>query len=49
MRRGRDAVESALLYLADRPESGVDEATGWPGQSAPRTVTIANARTLDEP
>ena len=51
--KGDDAVEASLLYLIDRPESvrpesSRDDATGWPGRSAPRTVTIANARALGE-
>jgi hypothetical protein len=45
---GKDAVEASLLYLVDRPETSVDDQTGWPGRSAPRTVTIANARPLGE-
>jgi hypothetical protein len=43
-----DAVEASLLYLTDRPESSRDDATGWPGRSAPRKVTITNARALGE-
>lgn len=51
--KGDDAVEASLLYLIDRPESvrresSRDDATGWPGRSAPRIVTIANARALGE-
>jgi hypothetical protein len=42
------AVEASLLYLIDRPESFVDDTTGWPGRSAPHIVTIANARALGE-
>jgi hypothetical protein len=38
------AVEASLLYLTDRSETSVDDSTGWPGRSAPRTVMIANAR-----
>jgi hypothetical protein len=50
---GDGAVAASLLYLADRTESSRlgasrDDATGWPGPSAPRFVTITNARALGE-
>ncbi len=46
---GKGAVATTLLYLMDRPEASRDDATGWPGRSAPRSVTIADARALDAP
>jgi len=47
------AVEASLLYLIDRPEtvrpeSSHGDATGWPGKSASRSVTIADARELGD-
>ena len=44
--RASGAVEAALLYLVDRPEASRDDTTGWPGKSAPRTVSVGNARAL---
>jgi hypothetical protein len=46
--QGGDTVEASLLYLVERPESSRDDATGWPGRSAPRKVKIADARALGE-
>ncbi len=46
---GTGSVETALLYLTDRRENAKDNATGWPGRSAPRSVTIADARTRGAP
>ena len=42
------SVESSLLYLVDRPEPSAADSSGWPGRSAPRAVTIANARALSD-
>jgi hypothetical protein len=41
-----DKVEASLLYLADRPDPSVKDDSGWPGRSARRAVTIANARAV---
>src|SRR5208283_4774039 len=49
MTTGQGAVETTLLYLVDRPEAAKDDATGWPGRSAPRSVLIADARLLGAP
>ena len=46
---GKGSVETTLLYLMDRPENAKDEATGWPGGSAPRSVMIADARAVVAP
>jgi hypothetical protein len=43
-----DSVEASLFYLADRPDSSSKDASGWPGRSARRVVTIGNARLLGE-
>ena len=44
-----DTIETSLLYLVDRPRSALDDETKWPGRSAPRKVTIADARALENP
>jgi hypothetical protein len=44
-----DTIEASLLYLVDRPQSALDDETKWPGRSAPCTVTIADARALENP
>ncbi len=49
MTAGKGAVATTLLYLRDRPEASRDDATGWPGRSAPRSVTITDARAFDAP
>jgi hypothetical protein len=44
-----DTIETSLLYLVDRPQSALDDETKWPGRSASRKVTIADARALENP
>ena len=48
-RAENDTVEASLHYLVDRPQSALDDATKWPGRSAARAVTIADARELADP
>jgi hypothetical protein len=43
------AIATTLLYLMDRPENAKDDATGWPGRSAPRPVAVADARASAAP
>src|ERR1700683_3576695 len=42
-------VEASLVHLVDRPRSARDDDTKWPGRSAPSTVTIEDARRLENP
>lgn len=46
--QGNHTVESSLLYLVERPDASTRDSSGWPGRSAPRAVTITDARALGE-
>jgi len=46
--QGDTTVAASLRYLVDGPKSSRDDTAGSPSGSAPRAVTIANARAIDE-